>query len=98
MISLEEFLNKPSTIFDGTWEDWLKSALLGLLKEGEGFNGKRPNCNSGWQEELAGALAEVDPDIVYEWEKDGDREIPYSVNWELYETLCQDLVSHIFLR
>lgn len=35
-----------------TIRDYLKALLLTLLAEGEGFSGKRPFGNSGWEYEL----------------------------------------------
>lgn len=32
-----------------TWREWLADCLITLLEEGEGFSGKRPNCDSGWE-------------------------------------------------
>lgn len=35
-----------------TVRDYMKALLRRLLKEGEGFSGKRPFGNSGWEYEL----------------------------------------------
>jgi hypothetical protein len=48
----------PAGGVGGTWRVWLIDALVTLAKDGEGFNGKRPNCDAGWQSLLADALGE----------------------------------------
>lgn len=95
-MTYEELLDKPSTVWNGTWREWLKDALLSLLKDGEGFSGKRPNCNSGWQDELAAALSEIDPAIVSEWEMVDEQRLPYSINWNLYREHCERLIDCLF--
>lgn len=45
-------LNRELTI-----KDYLKELLLELWKEGEGFSGKRPFGNSGWEYDIYAALA-----------------------------------------
>jgi hypothetical protein len=56
--------------------EYLKKILTTLLREDEGFSGKRPLGNSGWQQELGNAMACVDlipgacvdeDDIWFEW-------------------------------
>lgn len=39
-----------------TISDYLKELLYTLISEGEGFSGKRPFGNSGWECDLASAL------------------------------------------
>lgn len=46
-------LNKKITI-----RDFFKELLATLFKEGEGFNGKRPFGNSGWDYDLCDCLAQ----------------------------------------
>lgn len=41
-----------------TIRDYLKKLLLALMNEEEGFSGKRPFGNSGWQNELVHALVQ----------------------------------------
>lgn len=41
---------------DPTWRGWLRACFLAVLSEGEGFSGKRPLGNSGWQMDLSDAL------------------------------------------
>lgn len=54
-----------------TVRDYLKALLLKLWKEDEGFSGKRPFGNSGWQYEVHYALAKADL-IKCEFDEDGD--------------------------
>ena len=68
------FLNAQCTLVDNmTWRDWMCDILTTLVHEGEGFSGKRPNCDSGWATELADALHKngmpcVENDTT-DWEK-----------------------------
>lgn len=39
--------------------DYLKTLLITLLEEGEGFSGKRPLGNSDWQFQLAHSLVKA---------------------------------------
>ena len=39
-----------------TIKDYLKELMLTLWKEAEGFSGKRPFGNSGWQYDIAACL------------------------------------------
>lgn len=69
-MSAASFLDAPCTLWvdtpsdgstpvgtdGGTWRDWLIDALVTLAENGEGFSGKRPNCDAGWQSLLADAL------------------------------------------
>lgn len=43
----------------GTVKDYLKALLTALWNEGEGFSGKRPFGNSGWEYELYIALVKA---------------------------------------
>lgn len=52
-----------------TVRDYLKALLTRLWEEGEGFSGKRPFGNSGWQLELYQALGRAG---VVEAEEDED--------------------------
>jgi hypothetical protein len=43
--------------YDGlTWGEWLRAAFTALLADGEGFSGKRPVGDSGWERFLARSL------------------------------------------
>jgi hypothetical protein len=58
----EEILNVKMAENDaeaGTVKEYLKKLLEALWDEGEGFSGKRPFGNSGWEYELYGALEDA---------------------------------------
>lgn len=95
---IETFLISRCTIWgeNKTWKDWFEDVLLTLLVETESFSGKRPNCNSGWAEKLADALAEIDPLIVDSWEDEDGNKIPYGINWTRYKVVCKDVLKKIF--
>ena len=56
---MSEILNLPMNENDagaGTIKDYLKALLSRIWEEGEGFSGKRPFGNSGWEFDLYFAL------------------------------------------
>lgn len=70
-VSSASFLGAPCTLWSdgmadgeaaagagGTWRDWLIDLLVTLAEDGEGFSGKRPNCDAGWETLLGDALAD----------------------------------------
>lgn len=60
-MSVQAILNCPMGPNDAgadTVKDYLKALLGSLWDEGEGFSGKRPFGNSGWEYELIEALQE----------------------------------------
>lgn len=106
--NIEQFLNNKCTLSgwrNRTWREWLASVLITLNEEGEGFSGKRPNCDSGWEMELSGGLAVIDPAIVLEWEEEECKQpdgsvvtfrYAWEVNWDLQRTVFQQVIGHIF--
>ena len=56
---------------DMTVNDYLRDLLVTLLEEGEGFSGKRPLGNSGWEDAMSRSIALVG---VVEYERTGDPE------------------------
>lgn len=68
-MSVESFLSAPCGPWkddpeddphpnDPTWREWIKDVLVTLQREGEGFDGKRPNCETDWDFMLSQALHE----------------------------------------
>ena len=60
-MNVQAILNCPMGSNDAdadTVKDYLKALLGALWDEGEGFSGKRPFGNSGWECELIEALQE----------------------------------------
>ncbi len=70
-----------------TVEECLKYILKELVKEGEGFSGKRPGYDSGWENTIAAALAEEGM-LKATWYDygDGDKEIK-DFSWKDYNAL-----------
>tara|TARA_Y100000034_G_scaffold137002_1_gene218252 strand:+ start:9492 stop:9776 length:285 start_codon:yes stop_codon:yes gene_type:complete len=48
---------------DLTWHNFLRLSLMELLREGEGFSGKRPLGDSGWDSYLEDQLSEHNTNI-----------------------------------
>ena len=53
---LDTALDPDNDAGAGTVRDYLTKLLLTLWDEGEGFSGKRPLGNSGWEGDLIGPL------------------------------------------
>jgi len=91
----EEMLNLPLGENDAlepnnTIKDYLKELLMRLWSETEGFSGKRPFGNSGWEYELykplvvAGVIAgTVDEDGIDNVDTDAGDQIIFSLISEL---------------
>jgi hypothetical protein len=98
--AVEKFLADRCWIFndDRTWRDWFRHTLAHLVAEPGAFTGKRPGCNSGWQEYLQAALHEhLDAGIVTTWEEDTeDPRLPCDVNWGKYRAAFQRVLDHVF--
>ena len=76
-------LDPLDDVGDGTIRAYLKALLAALWREGEGFSGKRPFGNSGWQFDVYAALIQagkvkgkIDPDAgwVDELSKEAEAE------------------------
>jgi len=96
---IEEFLYRHCTIWgskDDTWRDWFEDVLITLLNEGEGFSGKRPNCNSGWQCGLAEALVFIEPNVVTQWVENEDGRYAHDIDWSLYRAITINIVTYCF--
>ena len=64
---IEKVLNhncfKKRGSYDGTLKEMMADCLKTLWEEGEGFSGKRPVCDSCWEDIAAEALAILEPKI-----------------------------------
>jgi hypothetical protein len=69
-LSLDVETNRP-TQDPITLRAYLKELLLTVWDEEEGFSGKRPFGNSGWQHDLAGALIRAGVDDIGRVDGDG---------------------------
>jgi len=92
---IEQVLNhncfQKAKYYDGTLRDFMAECLKELWLDGEGFSGKRPICDSGWEDIAGEALAILEPKIG---KYDGDW---FEVtNRELYLDTFNWLVEHIF--
>lgn len=98
---IEAFLNSTCTCWghNNTWREWFRDVLLTLLRETESFRGKRPNCNSGWTDDLAAAFAKhIDPGVVESWEEEEGEEgsrRPYEVNNEKFDEVSRLVLNHL---
>jgi hypothetical protein len=86
-----DYMVVDSDIGDVTIRDYLRTLLLTLWHEKEGFDGKRPFGNSGWDRELYralvvnGAIRGEEDDGYLEW-----------VDKEAAHELIENLIIHIF--
>lgn len=96
----EEFLNSKPPI--GTlmgfqsYRHWLADVLITLHKEGEMFSGKRPNCDSGWEYDLAIGLSLIEPGIVTAWETYYDEDPIATIDWEVCHNVFRQAIRTIF--
>ena len=77
-----------------TIREYLKGLLKLLWEEGEGFNGKRPYGNSGWQYSVYTALVEhefVDGTLDDEGGLD-------EINTEVADKLIFELIEFVFTK
>ena len=86
----------------GTVGEYLRDLLLTLLNEGDGFSGKRPFGNSGWESALPDALAFAGI-IEYDVEDDnegsenkGEWDIDYNYNKAV--ALINEYIKEVFRR
>lgn len=97
---IDAFLISPCDIpnwRDKTWREWFADALSTLCVEGEGFSGKRPNCDSGWESDLATGLARIEPKAVPSWEplEEGCHPCPKRVDWGVVSALIPFVVNRL---
>ena len=83
---IQTFLNMPGADGEATWKDWIIEVLLTLVAEGEGFSGKRPLGNSGWEDCLAADLTIINPKIALQGtgkrNEDGGIDEDFEADWE----------------
>lgn len=88
----EDILDIAVDNYPGTIRDYLEELLLTLWSEKEGFSGKRPFGNSGWEYDLYIAL--VREGIVKgSFDEEGDLMTCYQ---NYADELISDLISYIF--
>ncbi|MFA6199290.1 MAG: hypothetical protein WC679_02625 [Bacteroidales bacterium] len=76
-----------------TLNDYLKELLLGVWNEREGFNGKRPFGNSGWEHDIYKALIE---NSIIDGELDDENGYVESINEDEADKIINDLIQDIF--
>lgn len=88
-----------------TWRDWCGDVLITLVRKGEGFSGKRPNCNSGWADDLGKGLVKFFPEVVEKsweeidtWTSDTSKiYIEYQFNWSKVNKVWAQIIKEGFL-
>lgn len=88
---------KDAGYYDGTYKSFLADCLKTLWEEGEGFSGKRPICDSGWEEIDGAALAILEPNIGDSFEDDGETFFEVK-DQELYQKTFEWLIDYIFFN
>lgn len=74
--------------------DYLRELLLGVWVQGEGFSGKRPFGNSGWQRDIYKALVKGNA-IKGSFEEEGFYLAEFDE--EAADELVSDLINALFL-
>lgn len=99
---IDDFLNSPCDILGwekSSWREWFADVLITICTEGEGFSGKRPNCDSGWERNLAEGLSRVEPKIVIKWEEEHTAEGHYryagEIDWQLMTKVVKRVVEYL---
>jgi len=97
---IKEVLNhncfKKYDYYDGTFGEFLADCLKALWEEGECFDGRRPICDSGWENIAGEALALLEPKIGkvhYESSDEGNFEV---LNHKLYLKTFDIVIDYIF--
>lgn len=85
-------LMAPNDARADTIRGYLKALLLTVWQEGEGFSGKRPFGNSGWEDEIYETL--VSHEFV-EGTVDDDGNM-LTVDEERANILVSELIDHLF--
>lgn len=93
--AIETFLKARCPLFSDktTWMGWLADVLVTLNEEGEGFSGKRPNCDSGWEWTLAREMHRAGLDCGTTNEDDED---DFDVDWGMQKKHFRAVIKHIF--
>lgn len=94
MTNLDQVLDTPSVITDGTVRDMLAELLTKVWEEAEGFSGKRPFGNSDWQTVVYGQLVKAG---LLEGELDEDGYLE-SVDYGAGEELVVAAIKHAFAQ
>lgn len=83
----------------GTLRTALGNILKELMLEGEGFSGKHPFGNSGWEDEMAEALIILEPKIgkviIEKYDGEEDEKYIEVTNQKLYLKTFNWLVDYI---
>ena len=71
-------------------KEYLKELLKTLWKEGEGFSGKRPFGNSGWQSDIVYVL--IKSNLIV-GKINGNEVIPF--DWKEVDALMEEIIDHL---
>lgn len=95
---IDRFLASPCDLLgDGvTWRGWFGNVLWELIRDSGNFSGKRPGCNSDWENDLVTAISQFEPSMVDEWETDDDGvAIPLYWNQPRFYAVCQQVINRL---
>jgi hypothetical protein len=95
--TVRKYLDTPMQDNDANAEtigEYLKNLLLALWDEKDGFSGKRPFGNGGWEYELYAALISAGY-VDGSFDEDGYIE---SVDYELAEEIIRETIKGIYER
>lgn len=80
-----------------TVREYFRELLTTLWGEKEGFSGKRPFGNSGWEYEVHSALAKAGFVDLGEWDDEFERyEMATTKHHKEADAYCQELIKRVF--
>lgn len=80
-----------------TVRDYFRALLSTLWEEKEGFSGKRPFGNSGWEYEVHTALAKAGFVDLGEWDEECEAfESVTSAHHKAADDYCMELIKRVF--
>lgn len=87
---------KKCDYYNGTFREFLADCLKELWKETECFSGKRPICDSGWEDIAGEALSILEPKIGKYCEHPDESDLFEVHDRELYLETFNWIIDYIF--
>ena len=101
MSAVDTFLEMTGADNQASWRDWITEILITLVDEGEGFSGKRPLGNSGWEYDLAADLTVIDPSIsvtgAESRDEFGDVSDDFEIDWQKVNKAWKQVLEELLV-